>query len=1398
MVATKVSIKMRLPIKFIGCILCVIGVVSKSSAFMQNFAPETNRCNYTAYFNPVTKNCTTFLGGGRAMFVDQNKQCRDNFVGVKPYLDHDTLYVVCEPDLVVLAKCPDNLRFNTKTLKCEAIKRLPCDLAHMPECTKPGRFALEQNSSCFYTCDADGEQFVPKLHRCAGSSLYSPALKRCSYSCKMPPTQIFEEYEMDPTEKGFFPPCTKPGQFRTPTNCSRYYICSAKTNGRFYQTRHKCPDGTIYDVKTETCKPSAEVKCEMMSIVELLNLYEFYKERKQQCKHNYTDDASIESCMQACPETEITTTTLTTETDTFTSTSEKTPSTTTKPIELSTVISVISNDSLTTTSTHAPIVSTSTESAEESDEETSMELLDASTGLKPRRKKLKTTTASGQEVYLSTSTVGSKLDTGATINLETSTTVALKMSTETEQSSSTVQSSVLNDTYSSLGDSNIGFTENISNDSNILSTTEASSTQGSTTEVQLGLNTTLHEASASNDLIIITATPVPNLPSSDTTPADVFENNPEHSNNTTLTPEFASTPESSTTIKTTTTEYASSSPTDGQNAYNSTVPSNDSSEATTKTPQTNSDGQILSTIRNDNATDATTIANYNSTDAVTFSTMPSQSDLAEGSNLQKDSLIGSNLNETKPSTDNSTTEVLVDSTETVVNFTSIDRATEQETTANALDASTELTSNINSATEVDTSPTYAADSKKDTMENMDSRTLKPTESAQISTEKTSNTSEAPLSPSSLGHEENSTIENTTLLENTTRQDEINFTAFISPTPRGEDELLGQAQTEAAPIIANDYHLSEEPLDSTTTQVNEEQNSTEFTSFDKTTSNIVTETSTSLPESPTQADALTTLESASLVSSDKYISTTSSSNASLAINTTTDENVIESTTTAQIQQDSNNSNENVTLENASLRPENTSANGNGTVLTESSTLPDHTSHFPSDSTLGDSLVTPKVNENEFNPLDQKKENDSTTSESLASTTTPITEAETIVYVPSNSSEDEKQSDERTTTRNEDDAFTNPSELDPSSTEISSLTSETLPSGSKSILNDSITLETIDQQLESKLTNSSTDSSTLSNQTQNSDVEQPQSELLLSSDLTENPELRNDATTNDPIILNSTTVYDQEFTTDEPASNTPEHLKPETFQSTSQNVPNSSPFPRSDEIEPSSTSKNDLVVDTVLGSSTEIPFTSIATENIDSMVSETTNAAPNSNATTVSDPETTTFTSTTIDDLITASQNTPEASTTTQPNTNIETTNQSSDATIEESSEKEDTTTNESITLENISEVVQSNSTSNNVASPAASETASSSENDENPPTTPSLLDLLTTTWWPSTTENETKKEVKSTESTSTQLTSTIVASTETTSTESTSIVTTTEIQNSTSIPISTTPSNAVQAAIYTHS
>lgn len=100
--------------------------------------------------------------------------------------------------------------------------------------------------------------------------------------------------------------------FSTPTDCTKYYSCSAKTHGRFYQTRFKCPDATAYDLRTESCRPRDEVVCEIKTVIDILNLYEFFKEQRQMCKSKHFDSQSIANCMKrlSCKEkTEATTTT---------------------------------------------------------------------------------------------------------------------------------------------------------------------------------------------------------------------------------------------------------------------------------------------------------------------------------------------------------------------------------------------------------------------------------------------------------------------------------------------------------------------------------------------------------------------------------------------------------------------------------------------------------------------------------------------------------------------------------------------------------------------------------------------------------------------------------------------------------------------------------------------------------------------------------------------------------------------------------------------------------------------------------------------------------------------------------------------------------------------------------
>lgn len=60
----------------------------------------------------------------------------------------------------------------------------------MPKCTTAGRFPVAENCSCFYTCDQVDGKLTTKLHKCPGTSLYSPATKKCSYRCNVTPTEV--------------------------------------------------------------------------------------------------------------------------------------------------------------------------------------------------------------------------------------------------------------------------------------------------------------------------------------------------------------------------------------------------------------------------------------------------------------------------------------------------------------------------------------------------------------------------------------------------------------------------------------------------------------------------------------------------------------------------------------------------------------------------------------------------------------------------------------------------------------------------------------------------------------------------------------------------------------------------------------------------------------------------------------------------------------------------------------------------------------------------------------------------------------------------------------------------------------------------------------------------------
>lgn len=59
-----------------------------------------------------------------------------------------------------------------------------------------------------------------------------------------------------------------------------------------------CPAGFAYDITSEKCEPADRVNCKQMSVGELLNLYEFYKderERKNWNENNANNNSNIYS-----------------------------------------------------------------------------------------------------------------------------------------------------------------------------------------------------------------------------------------------------------------------------------------------------------------------------------------------------------------------------------------------------------------------------------------------------------------------------------------------------------------------------------------------------------------------------------------------------------------------------------------------------------------------------------------------------------------------------------------------------------------------------------------------------------------------------------------------------------------------------------------------------------------------------------------------------------------------------------------------------------------------------------------------------------------------------------------------------------------------------------------------
>lgn len=215
------------------------------------------------------KDCLTVPGGGEVVYADYNGVCKDNYKGVLVHPTQKQFYYVCKDDGVLVVKCPKLQIFDRKKNYCVVVQD-PSTITvydesngdiELPPCEGPGRYSIPGHPIYFYMCTLDGDKYFRSVFKCQTGSVYDPVYQSCVQMLEVTTvtTTLGWYLESDP-----YTPCLSPGKFRSHKDCSLYYVCSAKVDGTFYQTRMSCPSGMLFCLEKMKCRPALEVDCDVL------------------------------------------------------------------------------------------------------------------------------------------------------------------------------------------------------------------------------------------------------------------------------------------------------------------------------------------------------------------------------------------------------------------------------------------------------------------------------------------------------------------------------------------------------------------------------------------------------------------------------------------------------------------------------------------------------------------------------------------------------------------------------------------------------------------------------------------------------------------------------------------------------------------------------------------------------------------------------------------------------------------------------------------------------------------------------------------------------------------------------------------------------------------------------
>ncbi|XP_014487638.1 PREDICTED: endo-1,3(4)-beta-glucanase 1 [Dinoponera quadriceps] len=175
-------------------------------------------------------------------------------------------YYICVDDGVTLVPvtftCAATTVFDPALGKCSA--GATCrQTTTPPTCTEIGAFEI-YDGTCknYYICVNNGATLMPVILSCAAGAMFNPALGSCEPGRICWQTTTTTTTTTTPTPTTTAAPCVRYGRFPLPdVNCKMYYLCYWDGLRYTIMSNLSCPNTLVFEPVSEKCVPPERYLC---------------------------------------------------------------------------------------------------------------------------------------------------------------------------------------------------------------------------------------------------------------------------------------------------------------------------------------------------------------------------------------------------------------------------------------------------------------------------------------------------------------------------------------------------------------------------------------------------------------------------------------------------------------------------------------------------------------------------------------------------------------------------------------------------------------------------------------------------------------------------------------------------------------------------------------------------------------------------------------------------------------------------------------------------------------------------------------------------------------------------------------------------------------------------------